>query len=136
MNHLFWNRDEGRLRAGWRLLIYNLAWFLLFYAAFGLSAAVLTGRLEVYSVTMAYAIQTLLVVVLLLGLLGSRLLDRRPLADYGFHLNSGWWLDLCFGLALATLLMLGIFILELGMGWIQITGTFVTADPADRFGPV
>jgi len=82
------------------------------------------------------AIRTLLVVVFLLGLLGSRLLDRRPLADYGFQLNMTWWLDLAFGLALGTLLMLGIFGVELALGWIEITGTFVTADPSEHFGPV
>jgi membrane protease YdiL (CAAX protease family) len=90
----------------------------------------------VYRTPLAVAIHTLLVVVLLLGLVGSRLLDRRPLADYGFHLNKGWWLDLGFGMALGTLLMLGIFGVELALGWTEITGTFVTADPGQRFGPV
>ena len=72
---------------------------------------------EVYRTPVAVAIHTFLVVVLLLGLVGSRLLDRRSLADYGFHLNKGWWLDLGFGLALGTLLMLGIFGVELAKGF-------------------
>jgi membrane protease YdiL (CAAX protease family) len=137
LKQLFWNRDQARLRAGWRILVYNGLWFILFYAAFGLRNTVLARWLpEVYRTPVAVAIHTLLVVVLLLGLVGSRLLDRRPLADYGFHLNKGWWLDLGFGLALGTLLMLGIFGVEQALGWTEITGTFVTADPTQRFGPV
>src|SRR5215216_4265028 len=118
LTQLFWNRDESRLRAGWRILVYHVIWFLLTYAAFRLSAVVLTGPLEVYRTAVFLAIRTLLVVVFLLGLVGSRLLDRRPLADYGFHINTGWWLDLGFGLVLGTLLMLAIFGVELALGWI------------------
>jgi len=134
---LFWNRDEVRLRAGWRILVAIVLYLILFRAVFGLSDAVLTGRVpEVYRTPLTVAIHTVLILVLLLGLVWSRLLDRRPIADYGFHLNKGWWLDLGFGLALGTLLMLGIFVVELVMGWIEITGTLVTADPGQRFGPV
>ncbi|MCL6441350.1 MAG: hypothetical protein K6T27_07640, partial [Thermoleophilum sp.] len=33
--------------------------------------------------------------VLLIGFwLSARFLERRPFADYGFHLSRGWWLDL------------------------------------------
>lgn len=137
IKNLFWNGDEARLRAGWRVLVYQAVWFILFYAAFYLRDTVLANWLpEVYRTPLAVAIHTLLVVVLLLGLVGSRLLDRRPIADYGFHLNTGWWLELGFGLALATLLMLGIFGVELALGWTEITGTFVTTDPGQRFGPM
>ncbi len=136
LKQLFWNRDQARLRAGWRILVAMVAWVVLLRVVFGLSTAVLTGRLpEVYRTPLTVAIHTLLILVLLLGLLFRRL-DRRPVADYGFHLNTGWWLDLGFGMALATLLMLGMFGVELVMGWINITGTFVTADPSLRFGPV
>src|SRR5215213_11107996 len=137
IKHLFWNRHEARLRAGWRILVYGAAWFFLGYVAIYLRDTIADGWLpEVYRTPLLAAIFTLLVVVLLTGVVGSRLLDRRPLADYGFHLNKGWWLDLAFGLALGTLLMLGIFGVELALGWIEITGTFVTADPSEHFGPV
>jgi len=137
IKHLFWNRDEARLRAGWRILVAIVLYLILYRVVFGLSDAVLTGRVpEVYRTPLTVAIHTVLILVLLLGLVWSRLLDRRPIADYGFHLNKGWWLDLGFGLALGTLLMLGMFGVELVMGWIDITGTLVTADHGQRFGPV
>src|SRR5215208_582709 len=137
INLLFWNRDQARLRAGWRLLVYSALWFILGYVAIYLRNTVSAGRLpEVYRTPLLAAIFTLLVVVLLTGVVGSRLLDRRPLADYGLHLNKGWWLDLAFGMALGTLLMLGIFGVEMALGWTEITGTFVTGDSGQRFGPL
>jgi uncharacterized protein len=137
INHLFWNRHEARLRAGWRILVYGAAWFFLGYVAIYLRNTIADGWLpEVYRTPLLAAIFTLLVVVLLTGVVGSRLLDRRPLADYGFHLNKGWWLDLAFGMALGTLLMLGIFGVELALGWTKITGTFVIGDSGQRFGPL
>ncbi len=137
IKHLFWNRDEVRLRAGWRILVYSALWFFLGYAAIYLRDAVSARWLpEVYRTPLLAAIFTLLVVVLLTGLVGSRLLDRRPLADYGFNLNKGWWLDLGFGMALGTLLMLGIFGVELALGWTEITATIVIGDSGQRFGPL
>ncbi len=137
ITHLFWNGDEARLRAGWRILVYSALWFILGYAAIYLRDTVSAGWLpEVYRTPLLAAIFTFLVVVLLTGLVGSRLLDRRPLADYGFHLNKGWWLDLGFGMALGTLLMVGIFGVELALGWTKITGTFVTGDSGQRFAPL
>src|SRR5918995_3105777 len=137
INLLFWNRDQVRLRAGWRLLVYGALWFILGYVAIYLRNTVSAGRLpEVYRTPLLAAIFTLLVVVFLTGLVGSRLLDRRPFADYGFHLSKGWWLDLGFGMALGTLLMLGIFGAELALGWTEITATFATADPEQRFAPL
>ncbi|HET7481068.1 MAG TPA: CPBP family intramembrane glutamic endopeptidase [Rubrobacteraceae bacterium] len=56
--------------------------------------------------------------------LAGRLLDRRPFADFGFHINVRWWLDLLFGLLLGATLMTVIFLTELALGWISITATF------------
>lgn len=94
-----------------------------------LGRPVLTRLLPVvYSNAVEAAIYLLLIGVLL-WLVGSRL-DRRPIVDYGLHLNSAWWLDLGFGLALGALLILGVFVLELAMGWIKVTGTL--ASPAGQ----
>src|SRR5215208_7796568 len=132
--NLFWNSEEARLRAGWRILVAFIVWLTLLFAVLGLRDAVLAKRLaELYTETVTTAIHALLVLVVFLWLVGSRLLDRRPLADYGFHMNWEWWLDLGFGLVLATLLLAGIFVVELAMGWIKITDTFVTADSDQSF---
>lgn len=56
--------------------------------------------------------------------IGGRLLDRRPLRDFGLKLGRGWWLDLGFGLTLGAALMTAIFLVEVGMGWVSVTGGF------------
>jgi membrane protease YdiL (CAAX protease family) len=134
--NLFWNKEEARLRAGWRIVVFWVAWFILLFAVLGRTNALFSGRLnEVYLTLLTTAIHLLIVWFVLLGLVGSRLLDRRPLTDYGFHIGRRWWLDLGFGLILATLLILGIFVIELVMGWIKVTDTFAAVDPSLSFGP-
>jgi membrane protease YdiL (CAAX protease family) len=136
IKHLFWNSKESRVRAGWRVAVYLIAAFALGFALVRFRETVLSGSLaEVYLNTVEAAIYLLLVGGVLLGLVGSRLLDRRPLADYGFHLSKVWWLDLGFGLTLGALLMLGMFVVDLAMGWVTITGTFATGDPGQPFAP-
>jgi len=71
--------------------------------------------------------------VLLSVWLAGRFLDRRSFADFGFHLSGGWWLDLFFGMALGALLMTVIFLVELGFGWITVTGAFRTLVPGTPF---
>jgi membrane protease YdiL (CAAX protease family) len=58
--------------------------------------------------------------------LAGRILDRRPFADFGLHLNRDWWIDLGFGLFLGAFLMLLIFLVEWSAGWVTIAGTFVS----------
>jgi membrane protease YdiL (CAAX protease family) len=65
--------------------------------------------------------------------LAGRLLDRRPFRDFGFHLGGEWWLDFCFGVALGALLMSAIFLVELGFGWITVSGAFRTLLPGTPF---
>lgn len=71
--------------------------------------------------------------------IGGRFLDRRPFRDFGLRLGRGWWLDLGFGLALGAALMTAIFLVELGMGWVTVTGSFETGGssfPLAILGPV
>lgn len=117
----FWNREERRLRAFWRILLHALLYILL--------AGLLTSLVSLAAVSLpdlvgAFVLQTAIVLGSLAALwLAGKLLDRRPFADYGFRLNRRWWLDLGFGLFLGALLMAVIFLVEYGAGWITITGT-------------
>jgi CAAX protease family protein len=135
ITNLFWNSEQGRLRAGWRVLAFFIGSFAFAEVLVGLRGTLLTRLFPVVAYRGAVEAGVyLLLVGILVWLAGSRL-DRRRIADFGFHLNRAWWLDLGFGLALGTLLLLGIFILELAMGWINVTGTLATA-PGQPFGPM
>ncbi|MCK4801363.1 MAG: CPBP family intramembrane metalloprotease [Anaerolineales bacterium] len=65
--------------------------------------------------------------------LSGRLLDRRNFANFGFQLNPDWWTDFGFGLALGAGLMGMIFLVELALGWISISGIFTTLNPETPF---
>jgi membrane protease YdiL (CAAX protease family) len=121
----FWNTEEARLRAGWRVVVFLIASFVVGEALLRLRATLASLLPVIYGSAVEAAVYLLLIGVILL--LASRVLDDRRIIDYGFHLSAGWWIDLSFGLALGTLLLLGILVLELAMGWVKVTGTFATA---------
>lgn len=127
---IFWNHQEGRLRAGWRLLLF-IALLIGFGAAVvaGL-ALVAEGLLDEFSralgVEASRGVEGLATALAITGAVavGGRLLDRRRFADFGFHLNRGWWVDFVFGLGLGALLMGGIFAVELALGWVTVTASW------------
>jgi uncharacterized protein len=136
---LFLDEGTGRLRALWRLAIQYLAFRMLVPIVFNLLLVVWllvsSGGQTVEdgpgAVPYSPALPFISTVAGLVGAaltvwLAGRFLDRRPFADFGFHLGAGWWLDFLFGLALGALLMTTVFIAELGLGWVRITGSFET----------
>lgn len=143
---LFFEERERRPRAVWRLLaqvvIFQAAtfFFLAPLAAIwfvasspqtpsGDSVAALT---QSPAILLFSSISSLGAILLSLWLT-SRFLDRRPLRDFGFHLDGGWWLDLAFGLALGAMLMTGIFLVEISLGWVRVEGTFESGLPGTPF---
>src|SRR5215211_7052438 len=138
---LFLDRSTGRLRALWRLgiqywtywvlvqLIFSLivvAWLLAGsgerIASGGLDTSVVSGSSALPLVSGVAGLSAAILTVWLAG----RLLDRRPFSAFGFRLGAGWWLDLLFGMVLGALLMTTVFLIELGLGWVEVTGFFET----------
>jgi membrane protease YdiL (CAAX protease family) len=153
---IFWNRDEGRLRAFWRLVAQIVLFLILLIpaqlivSAIVLVPAVSSGALTPADLANTAAVQDYLLGRPLSGMLttlamsvafvgsvwiAGRLLDRRRFREFGFHVNAAWWADLAFGLALGAVLMLLIFLAELAAGWVTITGTFATGEAGSAFFP-
>ena len=153
----FWSRAQHRVRATWRLLL-QLIFFTIGTAVVGAIAGAIL-LLEVAAEESARgrspdaqeltellqqaiadslwfgpatAVGTLLVTTLSLFLAG-KLLDRRPFADFGLHLDRRWWRDLGFGAALGAGLMALIFAVELAAGWIEVTAFLAVARPGSSF---
>jgi membrane protease YdiL (CAAX protease family) len=150
-----WNAEQRRVRALWRLLVQGLLFLVLatilsgLALLAGLSIALASGRAMPSPADPDFA-QELAEMAIgdpLVGVLfmlasfvsifvsvwaAGRVLDRRPLADLGFHFSHRWWADLGFGLGLGAVLMVGIFILELAAGWVTVTGTLQS--PQGPFG--
>jgi membrane protease YdiL (CAAX protease family) len=146
IKNIFWNGDEHRVRALWRLigqLLILLA--IALPTQIGLGAVALMIRTAQGGITaspmtllespLVIALATLAIMAAIVASvwLAGRLLDRRLFADFGFHVNQNWWRDLGFGLFLGAALMLIIFLIELGAGWVSITGTLVTRAPDAPF---
>jgi hypothetical protein len=121
INILFWNGQQRRLRAGWRLLIQ----FVLFLALL-VALAVVASLLGQGPGTAAVGTVVYLGLGASLAWFLARFVDRRSLADYGFHLTPRWWLDFGFGLALGAALMSGIFFTECAAGWLEVRAAAVT----------
>jgi hypothetical protein len=104
---IFWNREEHRLRAGWRLLI-QLTLFIVMLVGLAFASKVLGTSPPAVAVGSG--------LYFFLGLAAAWILacliDRRPWADYGLHFDKTWWLDFGFGLVLGAILMTGIFAAE------------------------
>lgn len=134
INILFWNRDDKRPPAFWRVIVH----FLLIFVGLRLTSIVLRlifpiGESSTDSgpdpvITMVGLLFTGLVYVVA-TLIAAKVLDRRKFSDYGLVWNTQWRRDLLFGLILGGLLMGGIFIVELAMGWVTVEGLFFTLLP-------
>jgi membrane protease YdiL (CAAX protease family) len=127
---LFWNREQRRLRALYRILLW------------GIILAVLSGLSQIplvlfatspgngagnSAIIPAASMAALLLAIVLATALAGRLLDRRPFRGFGFHFSRRWWIDFAFGLILGAGLMTAIFLVELAAGWVSVTGTFAPA---------
>lgn len=148
---LFWNREEGRLRAGVRVY---LQWILraVVFALVGVPLALFllgvlvdgaAGRDDLRTTADSLEVRfATIVAALVCGSasvwLGGRFVDHRPFRGFGFRLDREWWLDCAFGFVLGGALMGGIFAVELGTGWTEVSGTFEGGwgSPFAVFGPV
>ena len=150
--NLFRNQREGRPRAFWRLLLQFALYVVgtvllgnLAFVAFALLGRAPLGSEGVESLTTSPAFPDAellvaggvasLVAALVSMWIAGRYLDRRPFSEFGLRLDKEWWLDLGFGFFLGALLITGIFFVELGAGWIRITGTFETVGDGGSFFP-
>jgi len=135
--NIFWNTEEARLRAGYRILlaltVYRIVWVSLGSIIGTIPGIPLgTSGEEPFWYFLVPAGIRLSRVVISVWLAG-RFLDHRPFADFGLHLNNNWWKDLGFGMGLGILLMGSIFTIEYYAGWVTISETIYTANPGQPF---
>lgn len=139
IRNVFWNESERRLRAFWRLLLQLLLMALLALAPVVALGETLTALRhhglflsevsdEIFDKLVNLVVGPAFTLLVLASIaLAARILDRRRFADFGAHLDRGWWIDLTFGFLLGAALQALIFGVELGAGWIRVTGSFRTS---------
>jgi membrane protease YdiL (CAAX protease family) len=160
---IFWNSNQRRMRAFWRLIGQVILLVAVTvpleagvgFIAFGLLIArsgitpdqlvdpeATSGALDPQAVQqflfdspllMTLSSLALLVAITFSIWLAGRWLDRRRFADFGFHLDRNWWIDLGFGLLQGAVLMLIIFLVETAVGWVTVSDTFTSIEPGMAF---
>ncbi len=125
---IFISPDEPRLRAGWRLLLQTLIFFvfsILFALPLGLLDAFLPGIFN------NFLVQQLLNVFVMTAavFVARRWLDRRSFVSLGLEPQRRALTDVLIGI-LITLPMMGlIFVLEWAAGWLTFEGFAWQVDP-------
>jgi len=144
----FYDEREERVRAFWRLsfqlAVYAAAIALLRSFAPSIRVAFYRRVVDPAAVedpasptSLFLAIRVVLLSVAVCSVwLSARLLDKRLLRGLGLRVGREWWLDLGFGLFVGALLMSGIFLVQLGAGWIAVTGAFETVREDAPFFPI
>ncbi len=135
-----WNADERRLRAPWRIVAASVVFFVVVVVLMNVFAvaavvagivepdifefdAVLTADALVFFAGLLVALSVAVFVALWIV---ARYVDRRRLSDYGFRVDTRWWKDLGFGLALGAALPTLMFAVGWAAGWYRIEGFFVS----------
>ncbi len=124
LKRIFWNAEEARLRAGWRLLL-QVALLLLIQIVITAPFALLMGPESMLASNISML--TVLAGFFLSVWLAGRFLDRRRFRDFGFRMGPDWWADLGFGMGLGALLMAGVFVIEWALGWLTVVRPFDAA---------
>ena len=119
MKAIFWNRQEQRIKSGWRIII-----FFFVYIAF-LSVAVLlriaAGRTVVTTFVAIFA--TFAATAAALWFV-SRFVDHRNYREFGFNFDRKWWQDLIIGLLISATVFIVVFAIEYALGWVTVTQLF------------
>jgi len=112
--------EEPRLRAGWRLLLNAL--LIQFLSLLALlpflflrlpQSLIINGQL--------ISVQTATVIVVTVAVfICRRWLDRRSIASLGLQLDRQSGIDLLAGFLVAGLMMLAVFAIQWGAGWLTI----------------
>lgn len=114
--NLFYNTDEQRLRAGWRLLLQFIAMAII---------------ISVAAIPFVYLLPTSLVLTssapMFIGVcasiwLAARYLDKRPIEQYGITFNRLWGKEFFIGVGIAAIAIGTVFLIEWWAGWLTITG--------------
>ncbi len=129
-SHLVWNAEQRRPRAAVRIMGLFLLWLVAPQFLDQLLIAPLMGiigmatRVSGLWLEQGLHLFLYLAAVFLVTWAATRFLDRRMLVDLGLRLSRSWWIDLLAGLALGALLMTLVFVAQLLLGWVTVTGVF------------
>lgn len=118
--------DEGRLRTGWRLLVFG-ALIILIQVIAGLLASLVVDPTALFAESFG-AVSLGMIVTQLLSIISittaafvaRRWLDQRSITSLGLDLHAPWLRHLALGTLLGIGLQALIFLTQLALGWLVI----------------
>ena len=123
MKKILFNKGEGRLRAGWRILIFLILFWCL--SALSLVIKPLFGDITKREYLESYSLVILLILTIAATVsvwISRKYLDRQTFASLGLWLSRRAWKDLLFGFVLSAV-MAGLFLfLALQLNLVEIAG--------------
>jgi membrane protease YdiL (CAAX protease family) len=126
IKEVFFNIQENRIRAGWRILI-QFVLFMPLLVVFVILDHLLAGGLPKSALggkdSILYPLEMFLAALISIWLVG-RFLDRRKFVDFGLKINRAWWMDLGVGFIFGGLVITGIYLVMKMAGWVEITGFY------------
>lgn len=123
---IFLSPDERRLRAGWRLLLQTILFFLfgtILFIVAGLIGGVDESALSILSQVLNFLVVTGSVYV------ARRWLDKRSFESLGLELNRQTLSDVLAGIGITFLQMGFIYLAMLGLGWLTFEAFAWEIDP-------
>ena len=118
---LFWNKNQNRLRAIWRLVLFLLIVAIVANPIVLLLDTTDNAFLEGVLVNPIAAIAFFVAIWI-----SAKYLDKRPLKDFGLKIDWYWWRDFGVGFLIGAIMVSLMALLFFAMGWIEVKGHFYT----------
>lgn len=118
--NFFWNKEENRFRAFYRLIAFGV----ITAAIFPTRRYLLTPLLYDLPYQRIILIPLLLIFFLIAVWIAVRYVDRRRMGSIGFNIDKEWWINFSFGLFLGAFILSFVFLFEAAFGWIEVTEVF------------
>lgn len=112
-----WNRDAGRFRAPVRAVLPLVLTFL----ALAVVQTAIRTRFE-HPAREPLELLGLSAILVAGVLVSARLVDRRPVSEYGLSLDRRWWKSFAVAGGVGTAVNAGALAVSVGAGWASVTG--------------
>ena len=124
LEQIFISPDQPRLRAGWRLLIQTILFFLL-----GTIVVVIAASLGIEISSIIFGNILNLIATTASVYIARRWLDKMSFESLGLKLNQQAFMDVLVGIGITVVQMGLIFVVMLGLGWLTFEGFAWEFDP-------
>lgn len=124
LTRIFMSPDQPRLRAGWRLLIQTILFFL-----FGTLVVIIAASLGIDVGSLIFGNVLNFIATTGSVYIARRWLDKMSFESLGLKLNQRTLIDVLMGIAIALVQMGSIYMVMLGLGWLRFEGFAWEFDP-------